>query len=55
MKHQQKLTEHVVLNFFRMTLEWREKVFFYNAILINFLILMFYSYECNGLTHTRLL
>jgi hypothetical protein len=52
MKHQQQLTERTVggvrvLNLFRVTLEWREKVFFYNAILINVLLLLFYNYECN--------
>ena len=47
MRHQQKLTTSKVLNFFRVTLAWREKVFFYNAILINLLLLLFYNYECN--------
>jgi len=47
MKHQAKLQENTFLNFFRLTLDWREKVFFYNAILINLLLLLFYNYECN--------
>jgi hypothetical protein len=47
MKHQQKLTEKRVLNFFRVTLDWREKFFFYNAVLINLLLLLFYNYQCN--------
>jgi len=34
-----------VLNMYRTTLEWREKMFFYNALLINALFLFFYSYE----------
>ena len=47
MRHQRKLTESKLLNFFRVTALWREKVFFYNAILINILLLLFYNYECN--------
>ena len=47
MKHQQRLQEHRVLNLFRMTGDLREKIFFYNAILINLLLLLFYNYECN--------
>ena len=36
-----------MLNLFRTTGDGREKVFFYNAILINVLLLLFYNYECN--------
>jgi hypothetical protein len=37
MKHQQKLTERKLLNFFRVTTAWREKVFFFTERkLLNF-------------------
>jgi len=48
MKHQQTLKERLFLKPFRDTLALREKIFFFNAILINILMLIFYSYECNG-------
>jgi hypothetical protein len=44
MKHQKKLTENKVLNLFRTTLGWREKLFFYNALTINALYLLFYRH-----------
>jgi len=47
MKHQHRLQESKLLNLFRVTSDAREKVFFYNAILINVLLLLFYNYECN--------
>jgi hypothetical protein len=48
MRHQQRLTESLVLNVFRTTLIWRERIFFCLGIAINVCMLLFYSYECNG-------
>lgn len=48
MRHQQRLNDNLVLNIFRATLQWREKAFFILGIAINVLMLLFYSYECNG-------
>jgi hypothetical protein len=48
MLHQKKLTEKAVLNIFRLTSGFREKLFFFNACVININILVFYAYECNG-------
>ena len=39
------LTQRSLLNGFRLTCDLREKLFFLNAIIINFFILVFYSYE----------
>jgi len=48
MRHTQKLTESPLLSFFRRSLDVREKAFFVNAILMNLVMLVFYSYECDG-------
>ena len=48
MRHQQRLTDSLLLNVFRTTLIWRERVFFWLGIAINVCMLLFYSYECNG-------
>uniref|UniRef100_A0A7S0QJ39 Ion transport domain-containing protein n=1 Tax=Cryptomonas curvata TaxID=233186 RepID=A0A7S0QJ39_9CRYP len=48
MRHQQRLTDSLVLNVFRTTLIWRERIFFCLGIAINVCMLLFYSYECNG-------
>jgi hypothetical protein len=49
MKHQKKLTEHPFLNILRMSSGALEKAFFLNAILLNALMLIFYTYECDGM------
>ena len=48
MRHQEQLTMRSLLNIFRLTSEFREKMFFLNACIINVFILIFYAYECNG-------
>jgi hypothetical protein len=48
MRHQEQLTLLSLLNVFRLTSEFREKMFFLNACIINVFILTFYAYECNG-------
>lgn len=46
MKHQRKMTQQPILNFLRRTSGIREMIFFLNALVINLLMLIFYSYEC---------
>jgi len=48
MRHQEQLTLRPLLNIFRLTSDFREKMFFFNACIINVLMLMYYSYECAG-------
>jgi hypothetical protein len=48
MLHQKKLTEKVLFNIFRLTAGFREKLFFFNACVINICILLFCAYECQG-------
>jgi hypothetical protein len=48
MKHQQRLKQSRVLGLFHATHYYREKLFFYNALAINLVLLVGYAYQCNG-------
>ena len=48
MKHQQRLKQSRVPALFHATHYYREKLFFYNALAINLVLLVGFAYQCNG-------